>query len=227
MLKGFRDFILRGNVMDLAVAFIMGAAFNAIVTSLVKDVLTQLIAAIVGKPDFSALVVKVNGTPVMIGNFLNATISFLIVAFVVYFFMVLPLNSLMAKFKGPAPEVPPTTKALPRVPKRHPGRRQALRPLRPTRRLTALLGSAGNCSAVSPDRLSEGLRPSGTSPRVRIPLALPSVQLPQRPRKRIEPNVDGRRQRGHRGQHMARGDMPRHLTHQQRPNRRQPKKAVA
>ncbi len=113
MLKGFRDFILRGNVMDLAVAFIMGAAFNAIVTSLVKDVLTQFIAAIVGKPDFSALVVKVNGTPIMIGNFLNATISFLIVAFVVYFFMVLPINSLMARFKGPAPEVPPATKACP------------------------------------------------------------------------------------------------------------------
>jgi large conductance mechanosensitive channel len=113
MFKGFRDFILRGNVMDLAVAFIMGAAFNAIVTSLVKDVLTQLIAAVVGKQDFSALVVKVNGTPVMIGNFLNATISFLIVAFVVYFFMVLPINSLMAKFKGPAPEVPPATKQCP------------------------------------------------------------------------------------------------------------------
>ena len=113
MLKGFRDFILRGNVMDLAVAFIMGAAFNAIVTSLVKDVLSQFIAAIVGKPDFSALVVKVNGTPIMIGNFLNATISFLVVAFVVYFFMVLPLNSLMARFKGPAPEVPPTTKPCP------------------------------------------------------------------------------------------------------------------
>ena len=113
MLKGFRDFILRGNVMDLAIAFIMGAAFNAIVTSLVKDVLTQLIAAVVGKQDFSALVINVNGTPVMIGNFLNATISFLIVAFVVYFFMVLPINSLMAKFKGPAPEVPPATKACP------------------------------------------------------------------------------------------------------------------
>jgi large conductance mechanosensitive channel len=113
MLKGFRDFILRGNVMDLAVAFIMGAAFNAIVTSLVKDVLTQLIAAVVGKQDFSAVVFNVKGTPVMIGNFLNATISFLIVAFVVYFFMVLPINSLMAKFKGPAPEVPPATKACP------------------------------------------------------------------------------------------------------------------
>ena len=113
MLKGFRDFILRGNVMDLAVAFIMGAAFSAIVTSLVKDVLMQIIAAIVGKPDFSAVVVKVNGTSIMIGNFLNATVSFLIVAFVVYFFMVLPLNSLMARFKGPAPEVPPTTKPCP------------------------------------------------------------------------------------------------------------------
>ena len=113
MLKGFRDFILRGNVMDLAVAFIMGAAFNAIVTSLVKDVLTQLIAAVVGKHDFSAMVIDVSGTPVMIGNFLNATISFVIVAFVVYFFMVLPLNSLMAKFKGPAPEAPPATKPCP------------------------------------------------------------------------------------------------------------------
>ncbi len=113
MLKGFRDFILRGNVMDLAVAFIMGAAFNAIVTSLVKDVLMQMIAAIVGKPDFSAIKVDFMGTPIMIGNFLNATVSFLIVAFVVYFFMVLPLNSLMARFKGPAPEAPPATKACP------------------------------------------------------------------------------------------------------------------
>jgi large conductance mechanosensitive channel len=113
MLKGFRDFILRGNVMDLAVAFIMGAAFNAIVTSLVKDVMMQLIAAGVGKRDFSALAVNVNGTPIMIGNFLNAAISFLIVAFVVYFFMVLPINALMARFKGPAPEAPPATKACP------------------------------------------------------------------------------------------------------------------
>jgi large conductance mechanosensitive channel len=110
MLKGFRDFILRGNVVDLAVAFIMGAAFNAIVTSLVKDVMMQFIAAIVGKPDFSALKFAVNGTPIMIGNFVNAAISFLIVSFVVYFFMVLPINSLLAKIKGPVPEVAPSTK---------------------------------------------------------------------------------------------------------------------
>ncbi len=113
MLKGFRDFILRGNVVDLAVAFIMGAAFNAIVNSLVKDVMMQFIAAAGGKPDFSALKFDVHGTPIMIGNFLNATISFLIVAFVVYFFMVLPINSLVARFKGPAPEAPPATKVCP------------------------------------------------------------------------------------------------------------------
>lgn len=113
MLKGFRDFILRGNVVDLAVAFIMGAAFNAIVTSMVKDVMMQFIAAAGGKPDFAALKFYVNGTPIMIGNFLNATVSFLIVAFVVYFFMVLPINALIAKFKGPAPVAPPATKTCP------------------------------------------------------------------------------------------------------------------
>jgi large conductance mechanosensitive channel len=101
MLKGFRDFILRGNVVDLAVAVIIGAAFNAIVNSMVKDLLTQVIAAIVGKPDFSGVVVKLNGTPIYIGNFINAAISFLIVASVVYFGIVLPLNTLMAKMKKP------------------------------------------------------------------------------------------------------------------------------
>ena len=113
MLKGFRDFILRGNVVDLAVAVILGAAFNSIVTSLVKDVLTQLIAAIVGKPDFSSVMLKVNGTPIMIGNFLNAAISFLIVASVVYFAIVLPLNKLLAKLQKPAPEAPSSVKTCP------------------------------------------------------------------------------------------------------------------
>ena len=113
MLKGFRDFILRGNVVDLAVAVIIGAAFNAIVTSGVKDVLTQFIAAVAGKPDFSGLVVKLRGTPIYIGNFLNATISFLIVASVVYFGVVLPLNTLLARIKKPAPPAPPATKPCP------------------------------------------------------------------------------------------------------------------
>ncbi|MGA2888972.1 MAG: large conductance mechanosensitive channel protein MscL [Terracidiphilus sp.] len=110
MLKGFRDFILRGNVVDLAVAVILGVAFNAIVTSLVKDIISPLIAAVVGKPDFSAVVLKIHGTPIMIGNFLNAAISFLIVASVVYFGIVLPLNALLARLKKPAP---PSLKTCP------------------------------------------------------------------------------------------------------------------
>jgi large conductance mechanosensitive channel len=113
MLKGFRDFILRGNVVDLAVAVILGTAFNAIVTSLVKDVLTQAIAAIAGKPDFSSLVLKLNGTPIMIGNFLNAAISFLIVASVVYFGIVVPLNALLARVKKCEPVAAPSTKPCP------------------------------------------------------------------------------------------------------------------
>jgi large conductance mechanosensitive channel len=113
MLKGFRDFILRGNVVDLAVAVIIGAAFNAIVTSGVKDILTQFIAAVAGKPDFSGVVFKLNGTPIYVGNFLNATISFLIVASVVYFGVVLPLNTLLARLKKPAPPAPPLTKPCP------------------------------------------------------------------------------------------------------------------
>lgn len=113
MLKGFRDFILRGNVVDLAVAVIIGAAFNAIVNSFVKDILGQFIAAVVGKPDFSGVVFKLNGTPINVGNFLNATISFLIVAFVVYFFVVLPLNTLLARMKKPEAPPPATTKKCP------------------------------------------------------------------------------------------------------------------
>lgn len=109
MLKGFRDFILRGNVVDLAVAVILGAAFNAIVGSLVKDVLNPLIAATVGKPDFSAIVLTLGKGQIQIGNFLNAVVSFLIVAFVVYFAVVIPVNTLLARIKK-APPAEPTTK---------------------------------------------------------------------------------------------------------------------
>ena len=86
MIKGFRDFILRGNVIDLAVAVVIGAAFGAIVNSLVKDVITPLIGALAGQPDFSALTLG----PILIGNFLNAVISFLLIAAVIYFFVVAP-----------------------------------------------------------------------------------------------------------------------------------------
>lgn len=113
MLKGFRDFVLRGNVMDLAVAVIIGAAFGAIVNALVADIINPLIAAIVHKPDFSALVLNVNGGKVKYGDFLNAVISFLLIAASVYFFFVLPVNALMNRFKKPIPAVPPSTKACP------------------------------------------------------------------------------------------------------------------
>ena len=113
MLKGFRDFILRGNVVDLAVAVILGAAFNLVVASLAKDVLGQLIAATVGTPDFSSVVLNLHGTPIGVGNFLNAIVSFLIAAGVVYFGVVLPLNALLARLKKPAPEAPSSMKTCP------------------------------------------------------------------------------------------------------------------
>ncbi|MGB7266184.1 MAG: large conductance mechanosensitive channel protein MscL [Terracidiphilus sp.] len=111
MLKGFRDFILRGNVVDLAVAVILGVAFNAIVASLVGDVLNPLIAATIGKPDFSSVILHVGGGQIKVGNFLNAVVSFLIVASVVYFVIVLPMNVFSARMKKP--EAAPTTKTCP------------------------------------------------------------------------------------------------------------------
>ncbi len=111
MLKGFRDFIFRGNVVDLAVAVIIGAAFNAIISSLVADVLNPLIAATVGKPDFSSVILHVGGGEIKVGNFFNAAISFLIVALVVYLFIVLPMNAVQARMKKP--EAAPTTRNCP------------------------------------------------------------------------------------------------------------------
>lgn len=110
-MKGFRAFILRGNVVDLAVGVVMGAAFGTVVTALVKDFLTPLIAAIAGKPDFSALGFDINGTKFPIGDFINALISFLLIAAAVYFFVVLPVNALMARIKrGEAPPDPTSKK---------------------------------------------------------------------------------------------------------------------
>jgi large conductance mechanosensitive channel len=113
MLKGFRDFILRGNVVDLAVAVVIGAAFGTIVTALVKDLITPLIAAIVHQPDFSALSLTLHSSKIMYGDFLNALVSFLLIAASVYFFVVVPVNALLNKFKKPVPAAPPTTKPCP------------------------------------------------------------------------------------------------------------------
>jgi large conductance mechanosensitive channel len=113
MLKGFKQFILRGNVLDLAVAVVVGAAFGAVVTSFVGNVLTPLIAAIVGKPDFSALVVHVNGANITYGLFLNALVSFLLVAAAVYFCVVAPLNAWTERRKRGLAPPDPTTKKCP------------------------------------------------------------------------------------------------------------------
>jgi|SRR6188474_1588490 large conductance mechanosensitive channel len=113
MLRGFKEFVLRGNVLDLAVAVVVGGAFGAIVNAMVKDLVTPLIGAIVGKPDFSALVVTINGSQFLIGDFLNAIISFLLIASAVYFFIVVPVNALKARAaRGEAPP-DPTTKKCP------------------------------------------------------------------------------------------------------------------
>ena len=112
-MKGFKQFILRGNVLDLAVAVVMGAAFTAVVTALVKDLLTPLIGALVGQPDFSALTVDVNGSKLLIGDFLNAVIAFLMLAAAVYFFIVLPVNALIARMRRGEAAPDPTTKKCP------------------------------------------------------------------------------------------------------------------
>ncbi len=112
-MKGFRQFIFRGNVLDLAVAVVLGAAFAAVVTALVKDLITPLIAAVAGSPDFSSIAVTVNGSKLLIGDFLNAVIAFVLMAMAVYFFIVLPVNSLTARMnRGEAPP-DPTTKKCP------------------------------------------------------------------------------------------------------------------
>jgi large conductance mechanosensitive channel len=109
MFKGFRDFLMRGNILDLAVAVVIGAAFGAVVTSLVADVITPLIGAIGGNPDFSSLTLG----PILIGNFINALLSFIIVALIIYFVVVAPMNRLMARFKPATPPVAPATRPCP------------------------------------------------------------------------------------------------------------------
>jgi large conductance mechanosensitive channel len=113
MLKGFRDFILRGNVVDLAVAVIIGAAFTAIVNSMVKNLINPLIAAIVRKPDFSSIFFTVHGGKFMLGDFLNDVISFLLIAGTVYFFFVLPINAMLKKFQPAKAAPPPVTRPCP------------------------------------------------------------------------------------------------------------------
>ena len=112
MLKEFREFILRGNLVDLAVAVVIGTAFGAVVAAFVKDLVTPLIAAIGGKPDFAGLAFTINDSKFLYGDFLNVLLAFLIIAAVVFFFVIKPINTLMAR-RQPDTAVDVTTRACP------------------------------------------------------------------------------------------------------------------
>src|ERR1700727_3298314 len=113
MLDGFKKFILRGNVVDMAVGVVIGAAFGGVVTALTTDLLTPMIAAIVGKPDFSAVQMTVHGTLFPLGHFINSCVSFLLIAAAIYFFVVTPINALVARMHKADKPADPTTKKCP------------------------------------------------------------------------------------------------------------------
>ena len=112
MLKGFGKFLMRGNVVDLAVAVVIGGAFGAIVTALVKDLITPLIAAIFGQPSFAGLTLTLNNSRLGIGEFINALLNFLLVAAAIYFFVVVSMNQITTRF-GPKTDEPPKLKECP------------------------------------------------------------------------------------------------------------------
>ena len=109
-MRGFKAFLLRGNVVDLAVAVVIGAAFGAIITAFVKDLVTPLIAAIGGKPDFSSLYFTVNHSKFMYGDFINILIAFLIIAVVIYFLVIVPYTALIERSRKEPPADPSTKK---------------------------------------------------------------------------------------------------------------------
>lgn len=113
MISEFRAFILKGNVIDLAVAVIMGAAFGSVVSSLVEDVFTPLIGALLGAPDFGNLELTIGESAIQYGSFLNAGISFLLVAGAVFFFLVKPMNLMLERMRGQEEAKPATTKECP------------------------------------------------------------------------------------------------------------------
>jgi large conductance mechanosensitive channel len=112
LIKEFKQFLLRGNVVDLAVAVVIGAAFGAVVSALVKDLITPLIAAIFGKQDFSALHFIFNKSTFTYGHFINAAVAFIMIAAVVFFLIIKPINSLIARSRK-QPPVDPTTRKCP------------------------------------------------------------------------------------------------------------------
>ena len=113
MLREFKEFIMRGNVVDLAVAVVIGVAFGAVVTAFISDIITPLIAAIFGKPDFGKLTFTINGSKFLYGAFIDALISFLTIAAAIFFFVVKPLNVLAERRAAGAPTESPTTRPCP------------------------------------------------------------------------------------------------------------------
>jgi large conductance mechanosensitive channel len=113
MTSGFKTFLLRGNLVDMAVGIVIGIAFGAVVTAFVKDLITPVIAALFGKPDFSGLYFTINNSKFLIGDFVNVVVAFLIIAAVLYFFVVSPYARFKARFEKP-PEPEPATKRCPR-----------------------------------------------------------------------------------------------------------------
>jgi large conductance mechanosensitive channel len=113
LLKEFRQFALRGNVVDLAVAVVIGVAFGAVVTALVTDLITPLVAAIFGKPSFAGLSFTINKSTFLYGAFINAVFSFLVVAAAIFFLVVKPLNALAARQAARPPEAAATTRECP------------------------------------------------------------------------------------------------------------------
>ena len=119
-MKGFKAFLLRGNVVDLAVAVVIAVAFGMVITAFVKDLVTPLIAALFGKPDFGALTFTINNSKFLYGDFINAVVSFVIIAAVIYFFVVVPYTALMARARKEPPADPTTkkcTECLSEIPK--------------------------------------------------------------------------------------------------------------
>jgi len=109
-LKGFKAFLLRGNVVDLAVGVVIGIAFGVVITAFVKDLVTPLIAAIGGKPDFASLYFTINNSKFLYGDFINALLGFALIAAVIYFFVVLPINALVERSRKEPPADPTTKK---------------------------------------------------------------------------------------------------------------------